>query len=178
MRALRAFAGLVAVAGITLLSAACGAAQVTTTVPGNIAALEAAQPGASLAHYGYVPVAQLFGKDGKVTGDIYVACGHTTNLSTCSSNFNNEGTMLRPNVYVVGDLVTELQGPHDSSIDDRSYFIAVPAAYQKFGSLTSAQQLTLLGVMPAVSRAIGAPEGVGISALALPIGETTAWVSR
>jgi hypothetical protein len=178
MRALRAFAGLVVVAGITLLSAACGAAKVPTTVPGNIAALEAAQPGASLAHYGYTPVAELFGKGGKVAGDIYVACGKTINLSTCSSNLNNEGTMRRPNVYVVGGLATELQGPHDSSIDDRSYFVAVPAAYQKFGSLTSAQQLALLGVMPAVSRAIGAPEGAGISTLELPIGETTAWVSR
>jgi hypothetical protein len=161
------------------LAAGCEAAAVPTNVPGNIVAIKATPMGAALAKYGYTPVANIYdNKTSKLIGYAYVDCRGVNNISTCSSNLNNEGTLSRPNVLVENGVVTTLEGPHDNRFDDRSYWVTVPDAYQHFQALSSAQQLKLLGIMPSVAKALGSPVDSTYTVVMTPIGEVTAVLSR
>lgn len=166
---------------------ACGEARpVNSVVPTNISELMSSEPGKSLRAYNYQPVAYLFDHSNdtsKVIGEIYIDCGETTNLTECSNDMHNRGTFERPNVYVVGDKVVALEGPHDSDTDDRSYYAAVPEGnedknYQDFAALSDEDQKKLLGIMPAIAEAIGVPSGGEEFAVQTDIGQVNAWVSR
>lgn len=186
MRIPRLIAVLLAVAGSAAVLAACGAAPVQTTVPSNVVQLMATPMGRALAKYGYTPVANLYdNKTNKVDGAIFVACGHSkksttaVDLTKCSTNLHNQSTLSHPNVYVVNNRVTQLEGPHDGKMDNRNYYVTVPAPYQQFYKLSAAQRRKLLGIMPQVSALIGDPANgnMGTKVL-LSVGEVTAWVSR
>ena len=176
MRARGLAAFLVAAAGVL---AGCSNGPAPSSVPNNIGALEAAQPGHSLVGFGYTPVAQVF-KGGKVVGDVYVVC-NTSDVTSCATGRNDAADLAkRPNVYVVDGKVVLLEGPHDSRFDTRNYYMAVPASAANFAGLSHSQQVALLGVMPAISRDLGDPPSGGIaSTVLLPgVGEVSVWVSN
>jgi hypothetical protein len=175
----------VAVLAVTGWGSGGGTArQVTITVPSKPAALAAVEPGKTLMQtYGYTPVSNWYDKDGKVTGAVYVACGDTVNTTECGRDLHNRGTMERPNVYVKDGKIFQLEGPHDSSGDDRSYYVRVPDTYQAFGNLTREQQDNLLSVMPTVAKAVGvSPDRtsriIATYTVSTSVGNITAWASR
>lgn len=165
---------------LTLLAAgasACDASQVGTVVPTNAQQLQSSEPGKALTSYGYTPVAHLF-RDHKVVGEAWVNCGEEGNLTACSRDIHNRGSFEHPNVYVIDGKVVQLEGPHGSSIDDRSYRVKVPDSYQDFAGLTVKEQQDLLAVMPDIAQAIGHPSGAETYQVATQIGIVTAWVER
>lgn len=154
------------------------AAPVRVTVPSDIPAVQAIEPGASLKKYGYTPVSNLYKKDTQI-GHVYVACGETRNISKCGSDLHNRGTTTRPNVYIKDGKIAVLEGPHTSDVDDRSYYVTVPETYQDFAALTPEQQQELLETtMSEVINQLGSPDGGTAHTLDLSIGQVRAWVSR
>lgn len=172
--------GTLAAAATLIVVAGCGtASKVNTVVPSNTVTIVTAEPGKTLTQvYGYTPAANLYKHD-KIVGVAYVNCGGEINVSECSADIHNRGTLKRPNVYVNDGKITRLEGPHDAEHDDRSYFVSVPRDYQTLEALTREQQDNLLGIMPTVVKAVGKPSsGYEVFTITTPIGNVKAWVSR
>jgi hypothetical protein len=161
------------------LVAACSAPSVPANVPSNVAAIQRSTIGKVLKTYGYIPV-YVLGNNAY----IYVAnCPEqngSVDLGTCSSSIYNEGSLTRPNLYVNDGKIVYMQGPHDGSTDDRSYWSTVPVSFQNFAGLTLLHQGLLLNtVIPAIKKALGQPDDSGYRSLYVAnVGQIYAEVSR
>ena len=116
--------------------------------------LQAKQPGAALAKYGYTPLSSWY-KTGQSTqaGTIYAVCGQL-DVAACASDLRSVAAAKRPVLYVDNEgkiqlLRTRVEGSYP--LEDRSYYAACPDGYQDFAALDLLQQPDFLNLfMPQV----------------------------
>jgi hypothetical protein len=159
-------AAVLSTAAAVLALSACDADKIDVTTPTNADALTSTMPGSLFKELGYTPVAYRFenGTD-KVVGEIWVHCPDGVSKLECGENLHNEGTAEHPNVYTIrlktNDTETvrilHLEGQHDDSMDDRSYFADIPKSHQGF-TTDKGQVNAMLNIMHQVGAAIGKPD--------------------
>ncbi len=158
-------AALAAVALAACSSISTGPDSVTPKVPANITAVKQSSPTAeALAKLGYLPVYVLKGSNSYIWAHCpttkTVAGGVTTDLTNCSKNVNLKGVGTHPNVFMLNGKLKYLQGIIPYYVDDHYQehsafvvYVTIPDTYQaNFGSLTTAQQKQLLGLVQSADK--------------------------